>query len=89
MPDICRFYGILIRMFLIDREHPPRHIHIKYGEHEAVMELINLNIIDGSLPKKCRQLVREWTELHQDELIEMGIFKNFILLPLWSKENET
>lgn len=76
-------------MFLIDREHPPRHIHIKYGEHEAVMELINLNIIDGSLPKKCRQLVREWTELHQDELIEMGIFKNFILLPLWSKENET
>jgi hypothetical protein len=39
MPEISRFYGIIIRMFLIDREHPPRHIHIKYGEHEAVMEL--------------------------------------------------
>ena len=49
MPGICRFYGIIIRMYLIDREHPPRHIHIKYGEHEAVMELINFNIIDGRL----------------------------------------
>ena len=71
MPEICGFYGIIIRMYLIDREHPPRHIYIKYGEHEAVMELINLNIIDESLPKKCRQLVREWAELRQDELIEM------------------
>lgn len=51
MPEICRFYGIVIRMFLIDREHPPKHIHIKYGEHEAVMELMNLNIIEGVLPK--------------------------------------
>jgi hypothetical protein len=59
MPEICRFYGIIIRMFLIDREHPPRHIHIKYSEHEAVMELNKLNIIDGSLPRRCRQLARE------------------------------
>jgi len=41
------------------------------------MELINLNIIDGSIPKKCRQLVREWAELHQDELIEMWDTQNF------------
>ena len=61
----------------IDREHPPRHIHIKYGEYEAVMELMNLNIVDGSLPKKCLQLVREWAELHQDELIEMWDTQNF------------
>lgn len=77
MPEICRFYGIIIRMYLIDREHPPRHIHIKYGEHEAVMGLISLAIIDGSLPKKWYQLVREWAELHQDELIEMWDSQNF------------
>ena len=71
MPEICRFYGIVIRMFLIDREHPPPHIHIKYGEHTAIMELDNLNIIEGRIPKRCRQLVREWAELHQRELIEM------------------
>jgi hypothetical protein len=69
MPEICRFYGIIIRMYLIDNEHPPRHIHI--------MELINLNIIEGNLPKKCRQLVREWAENHQEELIEMWDTQNF------------
>ena len=58
-------------MYLIDREHPPRHIHIKYGEYEAVMVLENMSIIEGMIPKKCRQLVTEWTELHREELIEM------------------
>lgn len=77
MPEISRFYGIAIRMYLIDREHPPPHIHIKYGEYEAVMELTNLNIIEGSIPKRCRQLVREWAELHQDELITMWKTQNF------------
>ncbi|WP_232504019.1 DUF4160 domain-containing protein [Thiomicrospira microaerophila] len=77
MPELSRFYGIIIRMYLIDKEHPPEHIHIKYGEHEAVMELQNLNIIDGSVPKKCRQLVREWAEIHQEELIEMWRTQNF------------
>lgn len=82
MPEISQFYGIIIRMYLIDNEHPPQHIHIKYGEYEAVMELTNLNIIDGSLPKKCRQLVREWAEIHQDELIEMWSTQNFNHLEL-------
>ena len=77
MPEICRFYGIIIRMYLIDREHPPRHIHIKYGEHEAVMELQNFNIIDGRIPTKCRELVMEWAERHQAELIEMWNTQNF------------
>jgi len=77
MPEISRFYGIIIRIFLIDKEHPPRHIHIKYGEYQAVMELANLNIIDGSIPRKCRVLVREWAELHQDELIAMWDSQNF------------
>jgi hypothetical protein len=82
MPEICRFYGIAIRMYLIDREHPPPHIHIKYGEYEAVMELMNLNIIEGSIPKRCRQLVREWAETHQDELITMWKTQNFHILKL-------
>jgi hypothetical protein len=25
MPEISRFYGIIIRMYLIDNEHPPQH----------------------------------------------------------------
>ncbi len=77
MPEICRFYGIIIRIFSIDREHPPKHIHIKYNDYEAVMELEGMNIIHGSLPKKARVLVREWAELHQQELIEMWDSQNF------------
>ena len=77
MPEISRFYGIIIRMYLIDSEHPPRHIHVKYGEFEAILELTNLNIIEGSLPKTCRKMVREWAEIHQNELIEMWDTQNF------------
>lgn len=77
MPEICRFYGIIIRMYLIDKEHPPRHIHIKYGEYEAVMELANFNIVDGNIPKKCYQLVKEWAEIHQSELIKMWDSQKF------------
>ena len=44
MLEISRFYGIIIRMYLIDSEHPPKHIHIKYNEYQAVMELENLNL---------------------------------------------
>jgi hypothetical protein len=77
MPEISRFYGIIIRMYVIDKEHLPQHIHIKYGEYEAVMELENLNIVQGTVPKKCRQLVREWAEIHQAELIEMWETQNF------------
>ena len=81
MPEICRFYGIIIRMFLIDREHPPPHFHIKYGEHIAVMELHELNLIEGHLPKRCRQMVRDWAEAHQDELLEMWKTQKFWRLP--------
>jgi len=77
MPEICRFYGIAIRMYAISREHPPPHVHIQYGDDLAVMELNNLNIINGRIPKKCRQLVREWAEIHQDELITMWNTQRF------------
>ncbi len=64
-------------MYLIDKEHPPRHIHIKYGKNEAVMELQNFKIINGNVPKRCYQLVKEWAEIHQSELIEMWNTQQF------------
>ena len=77
MPELSRFYGIIIRMFNIDKEYPPKHIHVKYNEYQAVIELETLNIIEGSLPKNARVLVREWCELHQDELNEIWDTQNF------------
>ncbi|HMZ60342.1 MAG TPA: DUF4160 domain-containing protein [Leptospiraceae bacterium] len=63
---------------------PPPHIHIKYGDYEAVMELNNLNIIQGSIPRKCRQMVREWAEFNQQELLDSGTARTSILFPHWS-----
>ena len=34
MPEIARFYGILIKMFFIEGEYLPPHIHALYGEKE-------------------------------------------------------
>ena len=68
MPELCRFYGIVIRMFWAD--HPPPHFHAIYGEHEALVNIETSEIIEGSLPLGARSLVMQWISLHHDELLE-------------------
>ena len=68
MPELCRFYGIIIRMFWVD--HPPPHFHAIYGSHEALIEILTSEIIDGSLPPGAHSLVRQWVTLHRQELLE-------------------
>ena len=46
MPEICRFYGIIIRMFWAD--HPPPHFHAVYGEYEAVIDILTSEILEAS-----------------------------------------
>ena len=75
MPEICRFLGIIITMYF--DEHNPPHCHIKYNEYRASMEIKTLNIIAGQLPAKVRGLVEEWSELHQEELLQMWDSKEF------------
>lgn len=65
MPELCRFYGIIIRMFWAD--HRPPHFHAIYGEHEA---LITSAIIEGSLPLGAKSLVSQWIDLHRAELMQ-------------------
>ena len=67
MPEISRFYGIIIRMFF--RDHQPAHFHAQYGEHEAQINISDGEIIEGNLPKKAIRLVQAWVELHRDELL--------------------
>ena len=67
MPELCRFYGIIIRMFWED--HPPPHFHATYGNNEALVDILTGEIIAGSLPLGARSLVRQWTELHREELV--------------------
>ena len=69
MPEICRFYGIVIRMFFDD--HPPPHFHAEYGSREAVFDIHTLSVVAGRLPPRARGLVVEWAAQHQDELLDL------------------
>jgi len=66
MPEISRFYGIIIRMFF--NEHNPPHFHAEYGEYKIVVDL-NDEVVKGFMPKRALKLIFEWLELHKDELI--------------------
>ena len=67
MPEICRFYGIIIYMYIDD--HNPPHFHVWYDEYEATITIQD-GIVTGSLPRRALKLVYEWLDLHQDELME-------------------
>jgi hypothetical protein len=67
VPEISRFYGIIIAMFWDD--HNPPHFHARYGKHSAAFEIDSLRILDGRLPPRALGLVAEWASLHHDELI--------------------
>jgi hypothetical protein len=66
MPEICRFYGIVIKMYFAD--HAPPHFHAEYAEHEARIAIESLAVISGKLPPRAMGLVAEWATLRQDDL---------------------
>jgi len=68
MPEICRFYGIVIQIYYGD--HPPPHFPAKYGGHEAVVDIESLAVSSGDLPPRANGLVIEWASQHQEELHE-------------------
>jgi Domain of unknown function (DUF4160) len=68
MPEISRFFGIIIRMFF--DEHNPPHIHVEHQGNNAVFDLRG-NITHGNLKSRTAvKLVREWIDLHVTELLE-------------------
>ena len=69
MPTISAFYGILIQIFWRDRAPPP-HFHALYAEHEALIDIRTLDVIEGSLPRRALALVLEWASEHPAELME-------------------
>ncbi len=77
MPVIARFYGLVIKMFLLGKEHNPPHIHVFYGEYNAVFDISTLDFIEGDLPQRARNLVKEWASLHQAEMLEMWETQKF------------
>jgi hypothetical protein len=69
MPTISMFYGIIISMYFIDnKQHKLPHIHVKYQENEAVISIVNGEILEGTIPQNKMKLLQAWIELHKEEL---------------------
>lgn len=77
MPVLSRFYGIVIRMYFLQKEHNPPHIHAIYNEDMAAIDFMTGTVLEGDLPPKALSLVREWISLHRKELTEIWETQNF------------
>lgn len=67
MPQISRFYGIVIEMYHSD--HAPPHFHALYGEYEVTVE-IRSGMVQGKMPKRALRMVLDWLDLHEIELMD-------------------
>ena len=57
MPEISRFYGIVIKMFFDD--HAPPHFHAQYSGQEALIDIRTFAVIsEDTLPLRGEGRVR-------------------------------
>lgn len=75
MPEISRFFGVIIYMFF--NYHNPPHFKVKYGEFEANVLIENGSLLNGDLPISKLKLVQAWAEIHKEELLEIWNTKEF------------
>ena len=68
MPEISRFYGIIIAIFY--NEHNPPHFHARYGGEKVAIDIRTLQVLEGRIPPRALGLVVEWASQHQDELMQ-------------------
>jgi hypothetical protein len=66
MPELSRFYGIIVRLFYGD--HAPPHFHAVYQGEAIKVNINTLEIMEGDLSRRARALVLEWAALHRAEL---------------------
>ena len=70
MPELSRFFGIIIRMFVeIGGPHHRPHFHAYYQDDVAIFGIDPVDLIAGKLPRRQRRLVEAWAELHEEELM--------------------
>ena len=68
MPEICRFFGIVIAVFYDD--HNPPHFHARYAGEKVAIEIETLQILEGNISPRALGLVVEWAAMHKDELLK-------------------
>jgi len=67
LPELTRFFGIIISMYYND--HSPPHFHAKYEDAQVSIRIEDGHVIDGSLGARALRLVEEWRILHKVELL--------------------
>ena len=77
MPIIARFYSILIKMYYIEDEHNPPHIHAKYNEFEGIFNIATGAMTRGDLPKNAIRLVKAFISQHRERLLDMWEHQDF------------
>ena len=68
MPEISRFFGIVVQMYYSD--HDPPHFHVRYSGQKALIAIETLALLRGHLSPRALGLVTEWAALHRTELME-------------------
>ncbi len=71
MPIIARFYSIIVKMYYIEDEPNPPHIHAKYNEHEGIFNIAPGTMTRGNLPKNATRLVKAFISQHRARLLAM------------------
>ena len=66
MPELSRFYGIIIRMFYGD--HPPPHFHAAYQGEGIKVNMNTLEVIERNMSRRAQAPVLERAALHRAEL---------------------
>ena len=79
MPEVSRFYGIVIKVFF--RDHPPPHFHAVYAEHQALYDIETLEVIEGELPRTAAKLVVEWATPNREALRRIWETQEFVEIP--------
>lgn len=81
MPVISRFHGIVIKMYLRQKEHNPPHIHAIYGEYIGMFSLSTTEMFEGDIPFKEQVLVKKFIEQNREKLQHMWETQMFETIP--------
>ena len=81
MPVISRFYGIVIKMYLRQKEHNPPHLHAIYGDYVGLFSLEEGEMYEGDIPVKEQKLIQNFILHYREQLYDMWKTQNFYLLP--------
>src|SRR5438445_11958885 len=93
MPELSRFFGVIIRMYMeVGAPHHLPHFHAYCQDDVGIFSLDPVDLIAGELPRRERRLVEAWAELHQEELLadwaRLKRGKRLCQLILWREDND-